>query len=331
MENPCIHGFLISDPIGRGTSGTIFHATRLTDDFHCCVKVIPKSRSPPSGDSFESKFHVMKSVTHPNIVRYIDLVEDADNRYLFMEYCSGRALLHLINANHGLDEPLARSIFSQLAETVRFLHERNICHRDIKLEHIIVGDDGRIKLIDFGLCAVRTAGPLSTFCGSLHYSAPEALMRQPYDGCKADAWSVGVVLYAMLTGKLPFDGRSTQVTTRLIVFGKYPCDAVPPAPRHLIRGLLELDPARRLSPADALKHPWVTGDSAALDALRALGAAPRGLPRRGVHSESCAEFRHTAHGSRLSASTSFLAGAGLKLRKRSTSDSAPELVLAEAC
>lgn len=336
MEEPCIHGFRILQQIGEGSSGKIFHSTRISDNLPCCVKIIHKEGSNQTNNSeecmnFEAEFNAMKNVSHQHIVKYIDFFQDNNNYYLFMEYCKGNDLLNLININHGLKEPIAKKIFIQIAETMYFLHQINICHRDIKPEHIIVREDYNIKIIDFGLSAIKVTSSLSTFCGSLQYSAPETLMNQPYDGIKADTWSAGVVLYAMLTGKLPFDNENSQVTMRLIIFGKYSLsESISPLEANLIHSMLELDPAQRYTFREVLNHPWITGDtSKILEPQIKLQKkvkyrnipAPSKLPKKSLNTESCIEIRHLQRPNRLTSSTKCFSGVKFKLRKRSTSDS----------
>jgi serine/threonine protein kinase len=156
-----------------------------------------------------------------------------------------------------LKEPIAKYIFQQLMSVMIYLQDQEISHRDIKLENIMVDFNFNLKLIDFGL-AMPNLNNLETYCGSLHYCAPEILQFSPYNGLKSDMWSCGVVLYSLLTGILPFDHVSNIKTSRFIKN----CDYLIPkhiskSASNLIRSLLTLDVNQRLFPKEVLIHEWM--------------------------------------------------------------------------
>ena len=175
-----------------------------------------------------------------------------------MEFCEGGDLFSRVSRDACLKEDDAREYFAQIAFAVKTLHELGICHRDLKLENFLLDGYDRIKLADFGLSKafVTTEGQeadlLSTYCGTTDYAAPEVLRNQPYDGRLTDIWSIGVVLFAMLSGCFPFKNVNNQMGG---VFSFPP--SMSPEARELISRILVVNPRNRLSLDRILEHPWV--------------------------------------------------------------------------
>ncbi|OHT09795.1 CAMK family protein kinase [Tritrichomonas foetus] len=201
--------YAIGNQIGVGGFSRVNIATNDQGQ-QLCVKIISKKRiaRPKDIKHTQDEITALSSLSHPNIVKYHSFQTDENNIYIFMEFCQGKSLLKLINERNGLPDEVCKVIFKQLLETLNFLHENHICHRDIKPENIIVGSDYKIKLIDFGLCAINSEENsnflLNTFCGSLMYSAPEVIRKENYNGYQSDIWSAGVTLYAMVAARLPW-------------------------------------------------------------------------------------------------------------------------------
>ncbi|KFV03519.1 Testis-specific serine/threonine-protein kinase 6, partial [Tauraco erythrolophus] len=162
--------------------------------------------------------------------------------------------------------PKARDIFAQVVGAVRYLHDRNLVHRDLKCENILLIADGRrAKLSDFGFSKEANGYPdlSTTFCGSAAYTSPEVLMNIPYDAKKNDIWSLGVVLYVMVTGRIPFDNTCIRSMPQQQKEGvRYP-EGLPPLPepcQALIAQLLQFDPASRPGAGQVAKNSWLKGD-----------------------------------------------------------------------
>ncbi|CAO2603832.1 MAP/microtubule affinity-regulating kinase 3 [Lemmus lemmus] len=176
-----------------------------------------------------------------------------------MEYLAGKNLVTLIREVGCLEEEAARPIFKQLATAVHFLHERRIAHRDIKLENILLGEGGKVKLCDFGLATQLVEGQmLQELWGSMPYWAPEILARKRYDGMAGDMWSLGIVFYALVTGHFPYKGSTLQEMYNHIITTRCPI------PRHLstrcsniLARLLKVYVRFRLTTSQLMEQQWL--------------------------------------------------------------------------
>lgn len=159
-----------------------------------------------------------------------------------------------------LSEAETMFYFRQILDGLDYVHSFNICHRDLKPENILLGDNGQIKITDFGMSAIHqnVSNTLKTSCGSPHYASPELVKQIPYRGDLADIWSLGVILYGCLTNTLPFMDPDIQRVLKKVEIGKYRIpNYVSPMAQDLIRGILESDPEERLNSAEIWDHPFV--------------------------------------------------------------------------
>uniref|UniRef100_A0A4W3GSN2 non-specific serine/threonine protein kinase n=1 Tax=Callorhinchus milii TaxID=7868 RepID=A0A4W3GSN2_CALMI len=200
---------------------------------------------------------------HPNIQLY-ETFRSPSQLFLVLELaCKGDLLDHInrIATNKrdlGLREEEAQHLFHQLVSGVAHCHTNHIVHRDLKCENILLDEQGAIKLTDFGLAGRCTKrGLMSTFCGSVPYTAPEILLEQSYKGERADIWSMGVILYAMVTGKLPFNECQPQKMLQLIKRGIKFHQQLSPECQDLISQLLQWCPSARPELTQILAHPWM--------------------------------------------------------------------------
>lgn len=180
--------------------------------------------------------------------------------YLVLEHIPDGELFEHISANGRLDEEAAVHHFRQILSGMTYVHSLNICHRDLKPENILIDEHGDIRIADFGMAALRQTPThmLKTACGSPHYAAPEVIRGNPYEGHKADTWSMGVILYAMLCGCLPFDNPDLEKLLASIKRGKYETPPhVGPEARDLLKRMLNLDASRRISTRDVWRHPLI--------------------------------------------------------------------------
>jgi serine/threonine protein kinase len=238
-------------------------ATHRLSNATVAIKLIPKSRLRIGNAKvyFDNEVTILRELDHPLIVKYFELTEDADNYYMVMEYLPRGDLLTYVNSHPTVPEDESRRLFSQLLCAVRFLHiDRSIVHRDLKLENTLLDAHGNIRLIDFGFAKVCSSDQLlSSRCGSPAYVAPEIVTGSTYSSA-VDIWSLGVILYALTTGSLPFNGRSIEQQLTQVVFID---PAFPPSmPRDLkdlLRGMLHKNPEARLKLNDVISHPWMRG------------------------------------------------------------------------
>ncbi|KAI8884407.1 Pkinase-domain-containing protein [Backusella circina FSU 941] len=212
--------------------------------------------------------HIMMLLKHPNIVGLRDLVLQGPYFYILMDYCSGSQLLHYIVKRQRLSDNRTRHFARQIASSLDYLHRNSIVHRDLKIENIMVDKSGRnIKIIDFGLsnlfCPERQ---LTTYCGSLYFAAPELLKATPYNGPEVDIWSLGVVIYVMATGSVPFDDKSLPGLHDKIKKGQvnYPAHLTDEL-KDLLSRIFVVDPTQRIIMTDIMCHPWMLKDSPAIN------------------------------------------------------------------
>eukprot|EP00731_Ephydatia_muelleri_P017625 Em0010g723a len=206
------------------------------------------------------EIRALKKLHHQHICQMFQVIETERMIYVVLEYCPGGELFDYIVAKERLSEREARSFFRQILASIHYVHQMGFIHRDLKPENLLLDEDSHIKLIDFGLVAEpdSTMDLLQTCCGSPAYAAPELIKGGPYIGTKADVWSLGVLLYALLNGFLPFDDDHTPVLYKLIQKGEYEIPGwLSPGSIDIIAQLLQTEPDLRISVEDLLRHPWI--------------------------------------------------------------------------
>ncbi|NWI79229.1 HUNK kinase, partial [Dryoscopus gambensis] len=253
--------------LGEGSFAKVREGLHVLTGEKVAVKVIDKKRAKK--DTYVTKNlrregQIQQMIRHPNIAQLLDILETENSYYLVMELCPGGNLMHKIYEKKRLEEHEARKYIRQLILAVEHLHRAGVVHRDLKIENLLLDEDNNIKLIDFGLsnCAgiLGYSDPFSTQCGSPAYAAPELLARKKY-GPKIDVWSIGVNMYAMLTGTLPF---TVEPFSLRALYQKMVDKEMNPFPTQLssaainfLRSLLEPDPAKRPNIQQALANRWL--------------------------------------------------------------------------
>ena len=258
--------YKLQQKIGSGSFAEVWLAVHEKTNKTVAVKIISKSKFNETKHvtRFNREVAFMKQIDHPLIAQLFQVMEDEKNHYLIMEYCSGPNLLQYINSDGKLEETLARQYFLQLVSVVEYLHtEKNIIHRDLKAENILLDRNYNIRLIDFGLSNSFTPDNqnLVTACGSPGYLPPEMIKGHTHTTA-ADIWSLGVVLFCMTVGRLPFDDSSVQQLFNKIV------NTQPFIPRtlsadlnNLLKRMLIKDPEQRITLNEIKEHPWFSQET----------------------------------------------------------------------
>ncbi|CDF34320.1 Serine/threnine protein kinase [Chondrus crispus] len=262
--------------LGRGNYGLVKLAVNRDTGEQFAVKIVKKEAlddDRAADVDIKREIAIMKALDHTNIVALNDVLYSPKRVFMVMELVRGGELFESIVKHGRQDEKTARRYFHQLIDAVHYCHHRGVYHRDLKPENLLLGENGELKITDFGFSAMRDYGAhlLHTNCGSPHYCAPEVWngTQDGYDGRKNDAWSCGIILYVMLTGKQPFYDDDDEVLLEKVSEGvvEYP-DYLSEGARELIERLLEMDPRKRFSLSKVKRHPWfAVGYDAEKDAL----------------------------------------------------------------
>uniref|UniRef100_A0A8C5WYP2 non-specific serine/threonine protein kinase n=1 Tax=Laticauda laticaudata TaxID=8630 RepID=A0A8C5WYP2_LATLA len=202
---------------------------------------------------------IMKILNHPNIVKLFEVIETEKTLYLIMEYASGGEVFDYLVAHGRMKEKEARAKFRQIVSAVQYCHQKCIVHRDLKAENLLLDGDMNIKIADFGFSNEFTVGnKLDTFCGSPPYAAPELFQGKKYDGPEVDVWSLGVILYTLVSGSLPFDGQNLKELRERVLRGKYRIPFYMSTDcENLLKKLLVLNPIKRGSLEQIMKDRWM--------------------------------------------------------------------------
>lgn len=252
--------FTLIKTLGEGTYGKVKLAKDRNTGEEVAIKYIKKTKIHDDVDlgRIRREIRIMSSLSHPHIINVREVFENKDKIILVMEYAKGGELYDYINDRHRLSEKEARRLYRQIVSAIHHCHENGIVHRDLKLENIVMEKDGCIKIADFGLSNYYSFNStLSTFCGSPLYASPEIVNGQPYHGPEVDCWSLGVILYTLVYGAMPFDSSDFKVLRKQISSGDYFEPAQPSEAAGLIRHLLTVNPAKRAKMDDILNHWWV--------------------------------------------------------------------------
>ncbi|XP_028918138.1 testis-specific serine/threonine-protein kinase 5-like [Ornithorhynchus anatinus] len=281
--------------LGYATHDKLRQNAKLAADLHAkrhtmvAIKIISMAEAPVE---FAQKFlpreiySLNATYKHLNVIQLYETYRNSKRSYLVLELAPRGDLLEYINTTSdrrrcpGLEEEEARRLFRQLVSAVAHCHSTGIVHRDLKCENILLDECGFLKLTDFGFASrsARKNSLLSTFCGSVAYTAPEILMSKKYNGERADLWSLGVILYAMVTGKLPFkEHLQPHKMLHLMRQGLTFRPSLSCECRDLIQGLLQLQPGARLGLQQVATHCWMLPATSALF-YSVLSAAPPSPP-----------------------------------------------------
>ncbi|XP_037360615.1 serine/threonine-protein kinase SIK2 isoform X1 [Talpa occidentalis] len=261
QRGPVRVGFYdIEGTLGKGNFAVVKLGRHRITKTEVAIKIIDKSQLDAVNlEKIYREVQIMKLLDHPHIIKLYQVMETKSMLYLVTEYAKNGEIFDYL-ANHGrLNECEARRKFWQILSAVDYCHERKVVHRDLKAENLLLDNNMNIKIADFGFGNFFKSGELlATWCGSPPYAAPEVFEGQQYEGPQLDIWSMGVVLYVLVCGALPFDGPTLPILRQRVLEGRFripyfmseDCE-------HLIRRMLVLDPSKRLTIAQIKEHKWM--------------------------------------------------------------------------
>jgi serine/threonine protein kinase len=256
-----VKDYLITAELGHGSFSTVCKAFHRPSRRNYAIKILPISNllEPQNTERLQREVNSMAHLRHENLVSLHDFFWDETNFYLVLDLCSGGALFDYIINHDKLSEPLSALIFRQVAEGIRYCHSMGVAHRDLKPENVLIDRFPHVKVSDFGLCGfVHPDAMMTTFCGSPLYCAPECLAKQKYSGPASDVWSLGVLLYSMVTGDRPWTSSNFAQLVNEIMMARYTLpDWLSENCRDLIGKMMRAMPEQRITIEEVLAHPWM--------------------------------------------------------------------------
>ncbi|XP_035278271.1 MAP/microtubule affinity-regulating kinase 3-like isoform X3 [Anguilla anguilla] len=259
-EQPHVGNYRLLKTIGKGNFAKVKLARHILTGREVAIKIIDKTQlNPTSLQKLFREVRIMKILNHPNIVKLFEVIETEKTLYLVMEYASGGEVFDYLVAHGRMKEKEARAKFRQIVSAVQYCHQKHIVHRDLKAENLLLDADMNIKIADFGFSNEFTLGSkLDTFCGSPPYAAPELFQGKKYNGPEVDVWSLGVILYTLVSGSLPFDGQNLKELRERVLRGKYRIPFYMSTDcENLLKRFLVLNPTKRGTLEQIMKDRWI--------------------------------------------------------------------------
>ncbi|OWA50693.1 Maternal embryonic leucine zipper kinase [Hypsibius exemplaris] len=256
--------YKLGETLGTGGFGKVKLAVHTLTGQTVAIKIMDKVALGEEFGRAEMEIALLRDMRHPRICELYQVIDTPEKLYLVMEHCVNGELFEYLMQNDRLPEKDARAFFRQVVSAVAFLHNNGCAHRDLKPENILLDGEHGVKLIDFGLAARPRGGLetlLDTCCGSPAYVAPELIIGDPYNGAEADIWSLGVLLYALVVGSLPFQDDDTNKLFRKIQAGLFHLPAwITPDCKNLLKDMLRVNPLQRIKMSALVAHRWVMKD-----------------------------------------------------------------------
>ena len=260
--------YKIIKKLGKGAYGTVWKVRNINTGLFRAMKRIKKMRNNMNKiNEIVNEIEILKNLDHPNIVKIFEFFIEADGYYIITEYCHGGELFQAIKLKGFFSEDKAANIIYQVFNAMNYCHNTiKVIHRDLKPENIMIesidNETGyyNIKIIDFGTATIiQSDKSENKVLGSCYYIAPEVLNKKYNEKC--DIWSCGVILYILLSGNVPFNGRDEREITQKIKLGKFdlnrkPFDNISEEAKDLIKQCLEMNVNKRINAKEAMEHPW---------------------------------------------------------------------------
>uniref|UniRef100_T1JDV5 non-specific serine/threonine protein kinase n=1 Tax=Strigamia maritima TaxID=126957 RepID=T1JDV5_STRMM len=241
--------YRLEKTLGKGQTGLVKLGVHCITGRKVAIKIINREKLSESVlQKVEREIAIMKLIEHPHVLSLTDVYENKKYLYLVLEHVSGGELFDYLVKKGRLTPKEARRFFRQIISA----------HRDLKPENLLLDEKNNIRIADFGMASLQPDGSmLETSCGSPHYACPEVIRGEKYDGRRADVWSCGVILYALLVGALPFDDDNLRQLLEKVKRGVFHIPHfVPPDCQNLLRGMVETNHEKRFTISDIKRHPW---------------------------------------------------------------------------
>ncbi|TDH03405.1 hypothetical protein EPR50_G00162740 [Perca flavescens] len=254
--------YRLEKTLGKGQTGLVKLGVHCITGQKVAIKIVNREKLSESVlMKVEREIAILKLIEHPHVLKLHDVYENNKYLYLVLEHVSGGELFDYLVKKGRLTPKEARKFFRQIISALDFCHSHSICHRDLKPENLLLDEKNNIRVADFGMASLQVGDSLlETSCGSPHYACPEVIRGEKYDGRRADVWSCGVILFALLVGALPFDHDNLRQLLEKVKSGVFHMPHfIPPDCQALLKGMIEVNPDKRLTLEAIQKHPWYQG------------------------------------------------------------------------
>ncbi|XP_033827740.1 serine/threonine-protein kinase BRSK2 [Periophthalmus magnuspinnatus] len=251
--------YRLEKTLGKGQTGLVKLGVHCITGQKVAIKIVNREKLSESVlMKVEREIAILKLIEHPHVLKLHDVYENNKYLYLVLEHVSGGELFDYLVKKGRLTPKEARKFFRQIISALDFCHSHSICHRDLKPENLLLDEKNNIRIADFGMASLQVGDSLlETSCGSPHYACPEVIRGEKYDGRRADVWSCGVILFALLVGALPFDHDNLRQLLEKVKSGVFHMPHfIPPDCQSLLKGMIEVNPDKRLTLEAIQKHAW---------------------------------------------------------------------------
>ncbi|XP_038548536.1 serine/threonine-protein kinase BRSK2-like isoform X2 [Micropterus salmoides] len=262
QSNQYVGPYRLEKTLGKGQTGLVKLGVHCITGQKVAIKIVNREKLSESVlMKVEREIAILKLIEHPHVLKLHDVYENNKYLYLVLEHVSGGELFDYLVKKGRLTPKEARKFFRQIISALDFCHSHSICHRDLKPENLLLDEKNNIRIADFGMASLQVGDSLlETSCGSPHYACPEVIRGEKYDGRRADVWSCGVILFALLVGALPFDHDNLRQLLEKVKSGVFHMPHfIPPDCQALLKGMIEVNADKRLTLEAIQKHSWYQG------------------------------------------------------------------------